>query len=652
MAVTQYIGARYVPLFAEPSEWDSTRAYEPLTIVIHQGNSYTSKQAVPIGIDITNNSFWALTGNYNAQVEAYRREVTTYSDRIDAAQDTANEALGNTAALETSLANETSAREAADTALQNTIETEVQGAIDQLSADLSSATTTLTNKINADVAAERNARIAADSANAELLADYKKWDLISRGELYGIVDRFIWNERHDGDFVNIDSETAFPSSQGGYFFRQGSTTYGAYPMQKGDSHYIVFRNIDNNSTVGYFSPQGYSHDEALAFNAAGNVMKYIGGETGKLYTYNISNLSSPSLSSSVDSGFTGTSAIPDMQDAGKYWSYTGFTLKHTNVGSAPTADDIVLRIKDFFDIPQGVLQSVTISQDGKYAVCASWKPNSVWIFDIEAQELKCVVNVKQWYDFVPFAEVESAQMLDGRVWITSHQALEGYAIPTTIMLDWLHPNVCNKQDFLDGQSVGMSAIRYVYGTTGKLFRKASEGTSNFQFMLISDAINAAKRAGDNTVVLYMRDSGYPRDYVVEGINVTFSFLSSLTNSYDLYGGIFNNCNVNFTNPQGMRIHATKDNGNIAWCMRFNNCHVLYRASNAANAKAFGIVNDTSIEAFHAFYNVFGTLDTIVVKGWYCDHAHIRTVQNTSTDTNFTMANCTYTQQNISGNGRE
>lgn len=73
--VRQYIGARYVPLFADPAEWDNQRTYEPLTIVIHNGNSYTSRQYVPAGIDITDTDFWALTGNYNAQVEIYRQET-------------------------------------------------------------------------------------------------------------------------------------------------------------------------------------------------------------------------------------------------------------------------------------------------------------------------------------------------------------------------------------------------------------------------------------------------------------------------------------------------------------------------------------------------------------------------------------------------
>ena len=82
MAVTQYIGARYVPLFADPIDWDINKGYEPLTIVYYQGNSYTSKQHVPSGTDITNTDYWALTGNYNAQIEAYRAEVLQYSQRF------------------------------------------------------------------------------------------------------------------------------------------------------------------------------------------------------------------------------------------------------------------------------------------------------------------------------------------------------------------------------------------------------------------------------------------------------------------------------------------------------------------------------------------------------------------------------------------
>lgn len=80
----QYVGARYVPVFADPLEWSSTRGYEALTVVLHEGNSYTSRQSVPVGIDINNTAYWAETGNYSAQVEAYRQEVLAFDGRITA----------------------------------------------------------------------------------------------------------------------------------------------------------------------------------------------------------------------------------------------------------------------------------------------------------------------------------------------------------------------------------------------------------------------------------------------------------------------------------------------------------------------------------------------------------------------------------------
>lgn len=75
MSVREYVGARYVPIVV--GEWDKTRTYEPLMVVTYQGNSYTSRQYVPAGIEITNESYWVLSANYNAQVEAYRNEVSS-----------------------------------------------------------------------------------------------------------------------------------------------------------------------------------------------------------------------------------------------------------------------------------------------------------------------------------------------------------------------------------------------------------------------------------------------------------------------------------------------------------------------------------------------------------------------------------------------
>ena len=80
MSTRQYKGARYVPII--DGEWDNTKSYDPLVIVTHEGDSYTSKTYVPVGAAITNETYWACTGNYNAQVAAYRAEVEDLSDDV------------------------------------------------------------------------------------------------------------------------------------------------------------------------------------------------------------------------------------------------------------------------------------------------------------------------------------------------------------------------------------------------------------------------------------------------------------------------------------------------------------------------------------------------------------------------------------------
>lgn len=79
---SMYVGARYVPKFADPIEWDTERGYESLTIVTYKGESYTSKCPVPPGIDIKNGRYWALTGAYNAQVEEYKNQVKDLSQQV------------------------------------------------------------------------------------------------------------------------------------------------------------------------------------------------------------------------------------------------------------------------------------------------------------------------------------------------------------------------------------------------------------------------------------------------------------------------------------------------------------------------------------------------------------------------------------------
>ena len=74
-----YRGARYVPKME--GEWKNNVNYEPLSIVTYQGNIYTSRGAVPAGTLPTNETYWAITGEFNAQVEALQKSVDRLTQR-------------------------------------------------------------------------------------------------------------------------------------------------------------------------------------------------------------------------------------------------------------------------------------------------------------------------------------------------------------------------------------------------------------------------------------------------------------------------------------------------------------------------------------------------------------------------------------------
>ena len=77
MAVREYVGARYVPIFSELNNgvWDNTYSYGPLTIVKYGTDFYTSKIPVPVGVDITNTDYWVKTGDYNGAITALQDEI-------------------------------------------------------------------------------------------------------------------------------------------------------------------------------------------------------------------------------------------------------------------------------------------------------------------------------------------------------------------------------------------------------------------------------------------------------------------------------------------------------------------------------------------------------------------------------------------------
>jgi chromosome segregation ATPase len=71
-------------MFADPVNWDNERAYEPLTIVVYNGDCYTSKCFVPVGADITNGLYWVKSQDYNYQFDQLKQVVADLSKQVTA----------------------------------------------------------------------------------------------------------------------------------------------------------------------------------------------------------------------------------------------------------------------------------------------------------------------------------------------------------------------------------------------------------------------------------------------------------------------------------------------------------------------------------------------------------------------------------------
>lgn len=188
-SVREYIGARYVPVFANPAQWDNGREYEPLTIVMNEGNSYTSTQYVPTGIDINNETYWALTGNYNAQVEAYRKEVQTFDNRITT----------NTNDIETNMA------EIAD-----------------LKKSVNSINTKTSDKIFIVIGDSFSTNVGSDPSGTPL------WHTIVANKMGWTVDNFAVNG------------TGFVAGGNDNFINQLNRVIAKYPTGEGIAHIAVF----------------------------------------------------------------------------------------------------------------------------------------------------------------------------------------------------------------------------------------------------------------------------------------------------------------------------------------------------------------------------------------------------------------------------
>ena len=192
---SMYIGARYVPIFADPVEWDNEREYEPLTIVVHNGDCYTSKCYVPKGAQLPpypegQTKYWVKTSDYNYQfadlkktvldlsrlVEQFQKDNEHFTDLINGWNEKVTQWEKDMAAwgerldtVESNVADLTASLNA-EIARAKAAEQANAAAIAQETTDRKQAISELDAAYKAADAAEAQAREAGDAANAAAIA--------------------------------------------------------------------------------------------------------------------------------------------------------------------------------------------------------------------------------------------------------------------------------------------------------------------------------------------------------------------------------------------------------------------------------------------------------------------------------------------------
>ena len=273
MAINRYIGARYVPKFAEPIVWDKNNDYEPLTIVQYEGNSYTSKQAVPAGIELTNEAYWAVTGNYNAQIEGYRKDAKAALATAQSAEAKADDAIEQAT---TQVTNETARAKAAEQANADSIIAETARA---KAAEQANADSIIAETARAKAAEQANAdSIVAETARAKAAEQAIVKQL---GSPIGETFRFKVLTRDAKDHSYLYSnppEPAWDSIQGVCWTKNGkyAATFspGLVYYRQNNTQYLntaVIREYNADGTVSRESaPIKMGHANSITYNPTTN----------------------------------------------------------------------------------------------------------------------------------------------------------------------------------------------------------------------------------------------------------------------------------------------------------------------------------------------------------------------------------------------
>lgn len=387
--VTQYVGARYVPLFANPAQWSSEREYEPLTIVLYQGNSFTSMQYVPIGIDIKNEEFWAQTGNYNAQVEQYRQEVREYTKKIAAVENTQTQQGATIETLKSTTENLGNSVNALNTKVETQGETinVLDGRVGALGADVDGIKASDKRNLIADRISNADGKLRAHIASDD------EWQ-------------------------------------------------GGCPV--GDKYYAVYCNSATKSRVALFNVETGSNVTNIDLgdpSFKGNTMSYFNGELicsgssktsrGNLIYFLKVNGGNLSLAKTIDSSQFGMDEACwgfghyKDDDEHYYWA-TEYLTQFYYVNKSCTKKTLIGSV----ELPNNTAYANSVQQamsyNKEYDVFISSRSNCFNLYDGELHYIK-TVPIADTLNCIWREEIEQVTLYDGKIWMHNNPLIRNYS---------------------------------------------------------------------------------------------------------------------------------------------------------------------------------------------------------------------------------
>ena len=561
MAVTQYIGARYVPVLADPLEWSSANAYEPLTIVTYQGDSYTSRQFVPAGVAITNTDFWAQSGNYNAQIESYRQEVARIAALLDDiegdvsdAKTAANNAL---AYLGTGWSDVDTVRAAINelnqaigtlpagvtdigSALTSIGEefTTLDGTIDGINDDIDALETTLTG-----FDSTHQVKTYVDNIDEELsnqTARYRKGITALSDKNFAVASRHI----HTGEYSAVQGFCVFKQNNVLYWAQSQlvSDSNGSLEIYSMETHELV------GSVTGYF---GHMHG-----------MEYINGKiyvdgcvAGVSANYTVVDVSNPAAPSIIQ-GYT-TISTANVVTRICFISETKCLLLRSNTGQiwehdfSTGTDTLICTLSDtaLYNV---TLQNFTYSAEIDAFVFGCYNDYSVYVYDATTGQRLNVIHVPTLNYHTCIQELEGACILDGVLYVNSPEPCGSINLTTLLCYDFVHGTPLKAFNIRPAASVSGAYIRCDIEETASLVNP-----TQYHFRFANDVVNLMRFYGTNVPLrIHVAGSSYQYPIFLSNVKTTLQFDDSIT----LHAGI--SCNEADILLVGLA-YATFDGANTA-----------------------------------------------------------------------------------------